>query len=187
MKISHSGEGSARAALTHRVDRAVREVGEVVALPVVARARRQQRIERRLPADERVRRDDVGDRLAERAQRARRLLALRHVARVAGGEDEDLLAVPFGGQERQRRRLAHHRPGRQLVRRLVGETAELGQERLRLVERMHDEPGQDLRPERVQPELERGDDAEIAAAAAQRPEEIRVLASRSPARARRRP
>ncbi len=43
------------------------------------------------------------------------------------------------------------------------------------VERMHEKPGQDLRPQRVEPELERGDDAEIAAAAPQRPEEIRVF------------
>ena len=132
------GRGQRAHGAEHRVDRAVRKVGEVVALPVVARSRRQQRIERCLPAHERVRRNDVGDRLAQRAQRARRLFALRHVAAVAGGEDENLLAMPLRRQERQRRGLAHDRPGRQLVRRLVGEPAELGQKLLRLIERMHD-------------------------------------------------
>ena len=83
--------------------------------------------------------------------------------------------MPFDGNERQRRRLAHDGPGRELVRRRVGEAAELGQQPLRLVERMHDEARQDLRTHRMEPELEGGDDAEIAAAAAQSPKEVRVL------------
>src|SRR5208337_4406926 len=41
------------------------------------------------------------DRLTQRAQRARRLFALRHVAAVAGGEDENLLAMPLRRQERR--------------------------------------------------------------------------------------
>src|SRR6516225_7144919 len=40
---------------------------------------------------------------------------------------------------------------------------------------MNEKPRQDLRPQQMKPELERGDDAEIAPASAQRPEEIRVL------------
>ena len=146
-----------------------------MALPVVARAGRQQRIECRLPCGKRVRGDHIGDRLAEGAQAFERLFALLDVAAVAGREDENLLAVPFRGQERKRRRLAHHHPGRELVGCLLGDASELRQELRRLVERMHDQPGQHLGTERMQLELERGHDAEIAAAAPQCPEQIRVL------------
>ena len=110
-------------------------------------------------------RDDVGDRSPERAQCAGRFLAVGHVARVAGGENEHLLPVPFSGQERQRRRLAHHGPDRKLVRRLVHDPAELGKKSLRFIERMHHKPGKDLGPKRMKPELKRRHDAEIAPAA----------------------
>jgi hypothetical protein len=40
---------------------------------------------------------------------------------------------------------------------------------------MHDETGEDVRTKRMELELEGRNDAEIAAAAPQRPEEIRVL------------
>ena len=54
------------------------------------------------------------------------------------------------------------------------------------VGRVEDRPGVDDRADRVQLELELRDDAEVAAAAAQPPEQVGVLASRSRARAGRR-
>jgi len=105
------------------------------------------------------------------------LLALLHVAGVTRREDENVLAVPFRREENQRRGLAHDGPDRELVRCLLGDAAELRQELARLIERMHDEAGQHLRAERMQLELERGHDAEIAATAPQRPEQVRVLSS----------
>ena len=45
----------------------------------------------------------------------------------------------------------------------------------RFLHRPEDRSGQDTRTDRVEPELELGDDAEVAAAPAQRPEELRVL------------
>ena len=165
-------------ALGQEVDQAVVDRIEIVRLPVVAGTRREQRVEGLLPAGERVRADDVGDRLAQRAERRQRLLAFRHVAGVAGGEDQDLAAVPFLGQERQGRRLAHHDPDGELVRHGGGEAAILAQQLRGRVERMDDEAGEDLRADLVQLEVEASDDAEIAAAAADRPEEVRVLTGR---------
>ena len=49
-------------------DRLVGKVGEIMALPVIARAGREQRVERLLPADEGVGTDDIGNRLSDRAQ-----------------------------------------------------------------------------------------------------------------------
>ena len=42
-------------------------------------------------------------------------------------------------------------------------------------ERVDDEAGQDLRAHRVEPELERGHDAEVAAAAPEPPEEVGLV------------
>ena len=146
MKISHCGSGSVADRVEDRLDRRVGEVDEVVALPVVPRARGQQRVEGLLPAGEGHRADHVGDRVAEGAQRRHRLLAVGDVAGVAGGEDQHLAPVPFLGQEGQRRRLAHHRPDGELVR---GGSARCGGSRAgasrRRVDRVDDEAGEDLR------------------------------------------
>ena len=154
-----------------------------MALPVVARAGGQQRVEALLPAGEGHRPDHVGDRLAEAAQLRHRLLALGDVAGVAGGEDQHLAAVPFLGQERQRRRLAHHHPDGELVLGGAADAVEVAQELRRRVDRVDDEAGEDLRPELVQLELEAGHHAEVAAAAADRPEEIGVLGGAGAAQA----
>ncbi len=83
--------------------------------------------------------------------------------------------MPLGRQERQRRRLAQHRPDRQLVIGLGTDVAERAEQPRRVLGRMHDQPREHLRPDRMQPEPEGRDDAEIAAAAADRPEQVRVL------------
>ena len=90
---------------------------EVVRLPVVARTGREQRIERGLPGCERHRADLLAGRLAEAAQARREFIAAVDLADPAERDDDDLLAVHRGRQERQRRGLAQHQPGRHLVRR----------------------------------------------------------------------
>ena len=82
------------------------------------------------------------------------VLALLRIARVKQRQDDDLLAVDIGGKERQRRRLAQHRPHRQLVGRLGVEVAVLLQHALRLGERVDDEAAQEIRADRVETELE---------------------------------
>ncbi len=82
------------------------------------------------------------------------------------------------GQEGQRRRLAQHRPHAQLVRRAGGEVAPCTQHLAGLREGVDDQPGVDLRADRMQPELERGRHAEVAAAAAQGPEQLGLRSGR---------
>ena len=69
---------------------------------------------------------------------------------------------------------------RQFVRRVGGEVPEELQQLGRALARVHDHPAQDG-ADRVQLELERGDDPEVAAAAAQRPEQVGVLVGADPA------
>ena len=101
------------------------------------------------------------------------------------GKHESGLAVHVRGQKRQRRRMAHHDPHAELVRRALDEVAVLPQDLFCLAHREHDQARRHFRADRVQSELELGHDAEIAAAAAQRPEEVRVLRLRSRAEFRR--
>src|SRR5262249_10970330 len=141
------------------------EIGKVVALPIIARAWCQQRIERHLPAGKWVRSDYVDNRLPKSTQGCCGLLAFIDVAAVAGGEDKNLPTVPFGWQERQRRRLAHYCPYCEFVRRFVSDAAILGQQFSRPFQRMHDEAGKHFGAKLVKPELEGGDDAKVAATA----------------------
>jgi hypothetical protein len=62
-----------------------------------------------------MRRDDIHDRFAERAQRSHGPFTRRHVAGVARSHYHDLLAMPVLGQEGQGRRLAQDHPGGELV------------------------------------------------------------------------
>ena len=172
MKISVCGDGSFPAVLDQRVDQPIVYAREVVRLPVVACARREERIERLLPAGVGMRPHDVGDRLAEATQRLERALAGGHVAGVEHGQDDDLRAVHGDWQEGKWRRFPDHDPGHDVVGGLRGELAIVMQHAARLGERMHDQPRQHLRADRMELELEAGDDAEVAAAAANRPEEI---------------
>ena len=79
------------------------------------------------------------------------------------------------GEERQGRRLAQDHPHGEFVRRLRNKFAVLLQHRLRLGDRVDDQAAQHVGADRVEPELEAGDDAEVAAAASERPEEVGVL------------
>ena len=79
------------------------------------------------------------------------------------------------GQERQWRRELELDDRRELVGRGSGELAVEAQNFAGIVQMVEDRPGEHDRPDRVQAELERRDDAEVTAAAAHSPEQIGVL------------
>jgi hypothetical protein len=68
----------------------------------------------------------------------------------------------------------------ELLRRVAVQVAEPRQQLAEALRAVDDEAGEHLRSERMQGELERAHDAEVAAAAAQRPEQVGVLGGRRP-------
>ena len=128
-----------------------------------------------LPGDVRLNADVLAEGSAELAQRLDEQLALLRITRVDQRERDDPGAVDALGKEGQRRRLAQDGPHRKLVRGFGDELAVALQHRLRLGDRVDDEAAQHVGPDRVEPELEAGDHAEVAAAAAESPEQVRVL------------
>ena len=83
--------------------------------------------------------------------------------------------MPLLRQERQGRSLAQHHPGRELIGRLRHERAIVAQKLGRIREGMDQQTRENLRPKCMQPEFEARDDPEIAAAATERPEQVRIL------------
>ena len=119
-------------------------------------------------------RPDWLDHLEERLDH---LLALVERARPARHREAHVLEVPLLGQERQRRREVEPDEAAQLLGRLGDVLAVEAQHVVGPVDRVHDRAAVDV-GDRVQAVLERGHDAEVAAAAAQRPEQVGVLTSR---------
>ena len=167
--------------LDGEVDQSVVHGAEVVRLPVVACAGGEQRIEGRLERGVGIAPEVAAGGRAEAEHRRGRARAGIGVARVQHREDDHVLAVNRLGQEGQRRRLAQHRPDVEFGRRIEREIAPGAQHLGRLRQRIHDEARVDLRPDRMQRELERGHHAEVAAAAADRPEQLRFLGRRGDA------
>ena len=89
-------------------------------------------------------------------------------------------AVYLRREEGERRRTTQHRPHVQVLGSLLRECAVFLKQRFRILEREHDEPAERLRPERMQLKLELGHDAEVAAAAAERPEEVGIFICAGP-------
>jgi hypothetical protein len=118
--------------------------------------------------------DVLGNDRSDLVEPLEHLLALLERARPARDEREEGLSLAILGDERQWRR---DPPGGEAPERLgnvldeVAVEAEDGPSVLELVEHR---AAVDLR-DRVEPELELGDDAEVPAAAPQRPEEVVVL------------
>ena len=161
--------------LDHPLDRRVRQLGEPVALGVVAHPVRRGRVEHLLRADHRHPPEHVERRWAELAQRPQHALALVGVARVDDPDREGRLALELLGERRLGRNGHERLVDRQVVRRLVHEVARETQGLAGALERMQQHARQHLRPVLAELELELGDDAEVAAAAAQAPEQVRVL------------
>ncbi len=127
-----------------------------------------------------MRRYHVGDRVADRPQPRHRLLARFEIAAIAHGEHDDLLALPFGRKEGQRRRLAHHHPAGEFVRRIFERLPILLKHASGFGKGMDDEPGEHLGAEFVQAEFEGRHDPEIAAAAPDGPEKVAVFGGARP-------
>ena len=67
-------------------DHGLGQIHEIMALPVIARPRREQRIERGLPLSERLWADRSGDWLAQTTELGKGRFSVPHVAAIAGGE-----------------------------------------------------------------------------------------------------
>ena len=121
--------------------------------------------------------DHVGDRGRQRPERRDGMLARLGGAGVGHDGQDDQLAVPLGRHERQRRRRHHVGDHRQLLGSRLGQGDEF-----------RDHPGAGRqqqhaandRGDRVQPVLEAGGHPEVAATAADRPEQVRVVVGVGP-------
>lgn len=97
------------------------------------------------------------------------------IADVEHGYAENGLATQLQRDEFLGRRDDHGTAGGQLIGRAVGPVAPLSQDIRGPVDREYGQPGEHDRAERVQLELELRHDAEVAAAAADTPEQVGVL------------
>lgn len=136
----------------------------------------ERRVEHRLVLGERLGRAQVHQRRGPGLpQRAQHLLPLLHRSGVAADHHHHGFPVQFGRQVRGLRSLAVDDGRGQLVRYGGDPFAVEAQQPRRFGHRPDDRAGQHHRAERMEPELELGDDAEVPAAAAHAPEEVRVL------------
>ena len=115
------------------------------------------------------------DQRAEAAQPGQGVLHGVERLRRKYRQRQDLLAVPVGRQERQWRRLAQHRPHRHIIGQRRHQRAVLRQHLPGLGQRKHHQAGGHFGADRVQGEFEGGDDAEIAATPADRPEQVGIV------------
>ena len=118
--------------------------------------------------------DGVVDR-AECAQRAEQRVGLGRVAGVVGLHDHERLAADLLGDLRDGREVEEAADRGELVRDLAAGQVGPGVQHLGSApDRVPQGAGVGL-GDREEPEFERGDDAEAAAAAAQRPEQVRLV------------
>jgi hypothetical protein len=162
-----------RAAQQERLDRLVRQRQEVVALPVAAQRMALERVLHSLQLQVGELFDPLGDRAAERAQRREQLCV---ALGLAGPHEANAGYRPAAPLRRQDRRLRLADPGRERGRARCDrvQVPPAAQRRRRFLD--PEEQRDDVGPagDRMEPELELGDDAEVAAAAAQAPEQLRV-------------
>ena len=108
------------------------------------------------------------------ADRLEGRLGLRGIARVAPRDHAHLLHLVLGREHRDRRHGREAEPAVDVLGRLQDEVAPEAEQLGALVDRPEDRPAVDG-ADRVAAEQERRHDAEVAAAAADRPEEVGVL------------
>ena len=160
-----------------RRSRSSERPGEVVAPLPVAMAVRVDAVERRLQRGVRDRPVEASERRPERRER----LQQRGAALEVGAERDD-------GEHRRPVELLRHRQGggdvgqdepeRDVVGRVGHHVARVPQRGGRVVERVEDRAAEHERADLVEPVLEGDDDAEVARAAAEAPEEVGVLGRR---------
>src|ERR687887_421903 len=110
-------------------------------LPVVSRARRQQRVKGLLPLNVGLSADMLAESWAESAQRSDQFLCLRDRAGVKDRQHDNFLAVNGFRKKGQWRRLAQHRPDIELLGCRIYKLTIPGEYLLRLIERKNDQTG----------------------------------------------
>lgn len=159
-----------------RVDRCVPQPVEMHGFPVAAQlAVGEEGIERSLGRDEGHGAAQIQHRGAELAQRLRDPLARPRIAWVERGDDDDRLAAQRLRERRDVRQAPQHNIGAEILGGGGHEVAPAAEDVPRLGQRVDRRAEEDLRPDRVKAELERGHHPEVAAAAAHGPEEVGVL------------
>src|ERR1044071_9212321 len=166
--------------LDDRIQRAVSELREIVRLPIVSCAGREQWIESLLPLNIGLRTQMLAVGLAEITQRSDESLGRRDRTGVKNRQYHDFLPVNAFRKEGQRRRLAQHHPDVELLRRRVYELTVLSQNLARLAERKNHQTGQYFRTDRKKLKFKLRHHAKIAASTADRPEEVSVLVCARP-------
>ena len=168
-------------ALHHRRQELVAHLVQIVELVVVAPAAGGGVVDHRLQGQVRHRADQVEGRRVRLAQRRDRALSLVQVLAAPGeGDDAGPAAAQLRRERPLRRRGQHHAEGRQLTRGVLHDLPGRGKGVHRPLPGVGHHPAEDHRADRARLELEARDDAEVAAAAAQGPEEVRVLLGGSP-------
>ena len=180
IRMAECGETIRDACAIARVKSVRIERAQVLGLPVVAAALGLGGVEQHLLGDVRSPLHDIADRRAEGLDRREHALGVRERARIAHEERDDGLAVDLLGQPRGRRRDAQRGDAGQLAGRLRGEGAIHLEDAGSFLRPPGDRAGDDVRPDRVQRVLEAGGHPEVAAAAAQPPEQVGVLALGGP-------
>ena len=124
--------------------------------------------------------DQIHERCSELAERTDGTLTVLDGSGVAAGNRDGWPEVQLVADDRQRRDRAEPNDGPELVGRVGDEVPVEAQDVGRVLCRPEDRSGDDGRADWVQREPERADDAEVPAAASQRPEEVGVVVGRRP-------
>ncbi len=161
-------------------DCVVGEAGEARRLPVVVPPVEDGVVEAALEGDVRRGCEQVSERRPEPAEGPHRTLAVVHGTGVAAGDRDGRPPVQGLGDDRQWGDGAEPDDAAELVRRFGGEVPVEAQHVGGVVGRPEDGPGHHGRADGVEREPERGDDAEVAAAASERPEQIGVFVGGRP-------
>src|SRR5689334_10425529 len=172
--------GQLASKLADGIQYAIGKLCEVVRLPVVSCAGREQRIESLLPLNIGLRTDMLAESCAEIAQWSDEPLGFRDWTGVKNRQHDDFFSVNFLGKKRQRRSLAQYRPDVELFRRRVYEFTILSKNLFCLAEGKHHQAGKNLRTDRKKLEFKLCHHAKIAAAATDCPKEIFVLGCARP-------
>ena len=150
-------------------------------LPVAEPARREEGVEAALQAEPRPGAAQVDQRLPSSRSGCTTGSPSSDGSRVDAGKDEDGLAMVLGREGLVRGDVPAERERAQLLRRGGHVVAPGRQHVSRASQRVEDSADHHHRADRVRLELERGDDAEVAAGAAHGPEEVLVLGRARPA------
>src|SRR4029453_18705787 len=162
------------------IDRAIAEGGDVARPEVVPQPGGEGGIKHRLMLDERLRYAEVEQRRPEGPKRADDSLPILDRTGIAADHRDDRTAMQLARDRCERRRHAVHNDGCELIGYIGDPVAVEAKDFGRLLHRPDHRPGENGRPDAIQPELELGDDAEIGTSPLHTPEEIAVRLCAAP-------